>query len=77
MNNYDEAMRWAHTFLDNSEHWSTEDRWTRLCDGIIRILNHEQQPFQQSGITGQKLGDDGREGLHHLGSLGPFSQGME
>jgi len=31
-------MRWAQTFLENSEHWATEDRWNRLCQGINEIL---------------------------------------
>ena len=35
---YQEAVRWAQTFLDGTEHWSVEDRWARLCQGVTRIL---------------------------------------
>ena len=38
---YQEAMRWAQAFLDGTEHWSAEDRWARLCQGVTRILEDD------------------------------------
>jgi len=34
-------MRWAQTFLENTEHWTAEDRWARLCQGVTQILEDE------------------------------------